>query len=77
MQNHLLFGEECEEEATSSDDDLKGPSVMEDFCTGGKKSSGIKKGVDPDVGEYQIDLNHPDSFSIAKEMDDHEADEID
>ena len=26
--------------------------------------SSVKLGVDPDVGEYQINLDHPDSFNL-------------
>lgn len=32
----------------------------------------LKKGVDPEVGPYQIDLDHPDSFNLDNEMEDGE-----
>lgn len=54
VQNHLIFGEDSEEES-SSDDDLKRPSVMEKYRGGNNINefdSGIKKGIDPEVGEY-------------------------
>jgi hypothetical protein len=31
--------------------------------------SGLKQGVDPDVGEYQIDLDQPDSFTLGDDLD--------
>lgn len=68
-QPHLeMFADDMEETYTSSEDDLRRPSVLGEFA--GDRA--IKKGVDPEVGEYQIDLNQPDSFSIAKEMEDHD-----
>jgi hypothetical protein len=65
FKQYSLFGDESEDETSSSgEDDLKRQSVGEHK----KMVSGIKKGVDPDVGEYQIDLNQPDSFSIPVDI---------
>lgn len=33
------------------------------------EDSGLKQGVDPDVGEYQIDLDQPDSFTLGDDLD--------
>jgi len=30
-----------------------------------EEDSGLKQGIDPDVGEYQIDLDQPDSFTLG------------
>jgi hypothetical protein len=29
----------------------------------------LKRGIDPDVGEYQIDLDQPDSFTLGEDLD--------
>ena len=34
-----------------------------------KKESKLKRGIDPDVGEYQIDLDQPDSFTLGEDLD--------
>ena len=55
--------DDIEEETSSDEDDIRR------HTSDNKTKSSIKKGIDPDVGAYQIDLNHPDSFSLAEEME--------
>jgi hypothetical protein len=72
-QNMMMFGEESEESEDKSDD-LKRKSVMEadiDHIKDHKKGA-IKKGIDPDVGEYQIE----GEFTLGKDMDNIENDDL-
>lgn len=59
VQNIMLFENHSDDEEESSDDDLKRKSVLEGDIEmkDPSKPGSIKKGVDPDVGEYQIDLH--------------------
>ena len=38
--------------------------------------SSVKLGVDPDVGEYQINLDHPDSFNLETQLAHDEMNEM-